>query len=65
LHYLLGLSQLIANLITQVVRDSNLVEQIGRHVYFDLVDFDKINSFRAPKSMSINEVKVLFAGPYR
>jgi ubiquitin carboxyl-terminal hydrolase 7 len=56
---------LIANLITQVVRDSNLVEQIGRHVYFDLVDFDKINSFRAPKNMSINEVKVLFAEPYR
>ncbi|XP_062207011.1 ubiquitin C-terminal hydrolase 13-like isoform X3 [Phragmites australis] len=41
----------------KVARDSDLAEQIGRHVYFDLVDFDKINSFRAPKSMSINEVK--------
>ncbi|KAL6614421.1 hypothetical protein ACP70R_036691 [Stipagrostis hirtigluma subsp. patula] len=41
----------------KVVRDSDLAEQIGRHVYFDLVDFDKINSFRAPKSMSINDVK--------
>jgi ubiquitin carboxyl-terminal hydrolase 7 len=41
----------------KVARDFNLVEQIGRHVYFDLVDFDKINSFRAPKNMSINEVK--------
>ncbi|GJN17517.1 hypothetical protein PR202_gb04593 [Eleusine coracana subsp. coracana] len=41
----------------KVVRDSNLAEQIGRDVYFDLVDFEKINSFRAPKSMSINEVK--------
>ncbi|OEL23661.1 Ubiquitin carboxyl-terminal hydrolase 13 [Dichanthelium oligosanthes] len=41
----------------KVARDSDLKEQIGRHVHFDLVDFDKINSFRAPKSMSINEVK--------
>jgi ubiquitin carboxyl-terminal hydrolase 7 len=49
---------LIVNLIIQVARDFNLVEQIGRHVYFDLVDFDKINSFRAPKRMSINEIKV-------
>ncbi|KAL6845478.1 hypothetical protein ACP4OV_024973 [Aristida adscensionis] len=41
----------------KVVRDCNLAEQLGRHVYFDLVDFDKVNSFRAPKSMSVNEVK--------
>ena len=47
-----------------MVRGSDLAEQIGSHVYFDLVDFDKINSFRAPKSMSINDIKVLFAGPY-
>ncbi|KAJ1285596.1 hypothetical protein BS78_03G290900 [Paspalum vaginatum] len=44
-------------IVLKVVRDSDLKEQIGRHVYFDLVDFDKINSFRAPKNMSINDVK--------
>nr|CAB3478443.1 unnamed protein product [Digitaria exilis] len=41
----------------KVVRDSDLKEQIGRHVHFDLVDFDKIYSFRASKSMSFNDVK--------
>lgn len=42
-----------------MARDSDFKEQIGRHVHFDLVDFDKVNSFRAPKNMSINDVKVL------
>lgn len=42
-----------------MVRDSDLKEQIGRHVHFDLVDFDKIYSFRASKSMSFNDVKVI------
>ena len=42
-----------------MVQDSDFKEQIGRHVHFDLVDFDKVNSFRALKNMSINQVKVL------
>ena len=49
-----------------MARDSDLKEQIGRHVYFDLVDFDKINSYRAPKDMSVNDIKVICwaSGPY-
>ncbi|KAG2601030.1 ubiquitin C-terminal hydrolase 12-like isoform X1 [Panicum virgatum] len=42
----------------KVARDSDLKEQIGRHVHFDLVDFDKINSYRAPKDISIKDIKV-------
>ncbi|CAD6229664.1 unnamed protein product [Miscanthus lutarioriparius] len=41
----------------KVARDTDFKEQIGRHVHFDLVDFDRVNSFRAPKNMSINDVK--------
>lgn len=41
-----------------MARDFDIKEQIGRHMHFDLVDFDRVNSFRAPKNMSINEVKV-------
>ncbi|ONM37531.1 Ubiquitin carboxyl-terminal hydrolase 13 [Zea mays] len=41
----------------KVARDFDIKEQIGRHMHFDLVDFDRVNSFRAPKNMSINEVK--------
>ena len=42
-----------------MARDSDLKEQIGRHVHFDLVDFDKINSYRAPKDISIKDIKVI------
>ena len=42
-----------------MARDSDLKEQIGRHVHFDLVDFDKINSYRAPKDISVNDIKVI------
>ncbi|ONM37528.1 Ubiquitin carboxyl-terminal hydrolase 13 [Zea mays] len=42
----------------KVARDFDIKEQIGRHMHFDLVDFDRVNSFRAPKNMSINEVKI-------
>jgi hypothetical protein len=32
-----------------VVRDEDLAEQIGKDIYFDLVDFDAVKSFRVQK----------------
>ncbi|XP_058189954.1 ubiquitin C-terminal hydrolase 12-like isoform X4 [Rhododendron vialii] len=37
--------------IIKVARDEDLVEQIGRDIYFDLVDHDKVRSFRIQKQM--------------
>ncbi|PWA82594.1 hypothetical protein CTI12_AA179330 [Artemisia annua] len=33
----------------RVARDGDLQEQIGKHIYFDLVDHDKVRSFRIQK----------------
>ncbi|WJX64616.1 ubiquitinyl hydrolase 1 [Trifolium repens] len=33
----------------RVVRDEDLAEQIGKDIYFDLVDFDAVKSFRVQK----------------
>jgi ubiquitin carboxyl-terminal hydrolase 7 len=41
-----------------VVRDEDLAEQIGNDIYFDLVDFDKVRSFRVQKQTSFNVFKV-------
>ncbi|CAL5363268.1 unnamed protein product [Camellia sinensis] len=35
----------------KVARDEDLLEQIGRDIYFDLVDHDKVQSFRIQKQM--------------
>ncbi|KAH7554220.1 hypothetical protein JRO89_XS12G0136900 [Xanthoceras sorbifolium] len=35
--------------IIKVARDEDLAEQIGRDIYFDLVDHDKVRSFRIQK----------------
>ncbi|KAK4480450.1 hypothetical protein RD792_013523, partial [Penstemon davidsonii] len=43
--------------IIKVARDEDLVEQIGRDIYFDLVDHDKVRSFRIQKQLSFNTFK--------
>ncbi|GLU19083.1 hypothetical protein SLE2022_353500 [Rubroshorea leprosula] len=43
--------------IIKVARDEDLVEQIGRDLYFDLVDHDKVRSFRIQKQISFNIFK--------
>ncbi|KAL6199593.1 hypothetical protein ACLB2K_029377 [Fragaria x ananassa] len=43
--------------IIKVARDENLLEQIGKDIYFDLVDHDKVKSFRIQKQMPFNLFK--------
>ncbi|CAL5365147.1 unnamed protein product [Camellia sinensis] len=43
--------------IIKVARDEELLEQIGRDIYFDLVDHDKVRSFRIQKQMPFNLFK--------
>ncbi|KAL5221469.1 hypothetical protein ABZP36_026182 [Zizania latifolia] len=45
----------------KVAQDSDFAEQIGKHIYFDLVDFDKIRSFWAPKYVTLNQAKDEFS----
>ncbi|CAL5343067.1 unnamed protein product [Camellia sinensis] len=44
--------------IIKVARDEDLLEQLGRDVYFDLVDHDKVRSFRIQKQTPFNLFKV-------
>lgn len=37
------------------------MEQIGKDIYFDLVDYDKVRSFRIQKQMPFNFFKVQFS----
>jgi ubiquitin carboxyl-terminal hydrolase 7 len=41
-----------------VARDEDLGEQIGKDIYFDLVDHDKVRSFRVQKQTPFNVFKV-------
>ncbi|KAF7815408.1 ubiquitin carboxyl-terminal hydrolase 12-like isoform X1 [Senna tora] len=43
--------------IIKVARDEDLVQQIGKDMYFDLVDHDKVRSFRFPKQKPFNLFK--------
>ncbi|CAA2970001.1 ubiquitin carboxyl-terminal hydrolase 12-like [Olea europaea subsp. europaea] len=43
--------------IIQIARDEDLVQQIGREIYFDLVDHDKVSTFRIQKQLSFNHFK--------
>ncbi|KAI7979571.1 Ubiquitin carboxyl-terminal hydrolase 12 [Camellia lanceoleosa] len=43
--------------IIKVARDEDLLEQIGRDIYFDLVDHDKVRSFRIQKQTPFNLFK--------
>ncbi|KAH9659372.1 ubiquitin carboxyl-terminal hydrolase 13 [Citrus sinensis] len=41
----------------RVARDDDLLEQIGKDIYFDLVDHDKVRSFRIQKQIPFNLFK--------
>nr|XP_043618417.1 ubiquitin C-terminal hydrolase 12-like isoform X1 [Erigeron canadensis] len=43
--------------IIKVARDENLHEQIGKNIFFDLVDHDKVRSFRIQKQTSFSLFK--------
>ncbi|KAI3696827.1 hypothetical protein L6452_29403 [Arctium lappa] len=43
--------------IIKVAREVDLLEQIGKDTYFDLVDHDKVHSFRIQKQMPFNLFK--------
>ncbi|KAG8646912.1 ubiquitin C-terminal hydrolase 12 [Manihot esculenta] len=43
--------------IIKVARDEDLKEQIGRDIYFDLVDHDKVRNFRIQKQTSFSHFK--------
>ncbi|XP_062188421.1 ubiquitin C-terminal hydrolase 13-like isoform X2 [Phragmites australis] len=43
--------------IIKVARDDDLNGQIGKDIYFDLVDHDKVPSFRIQKQMLFNQFK--------
>jgi ubiquitin carboxyl-terminal hydrolase 7 len=43
--------------IIKVARDEDLFEQIGRELYFDLIDHDKVRSFRIQKQTPFNVFK--------
>ncbi|KAK8942800.1 Ubiquitin carboxyl-terminal hydrolase 13 [Platanthera zijinensis] len=43
--------------IIKVARDDDLAQQIGKDTYFDLVDHDKVHSFRIQKQMPFNIFK--------
>ncbi|KAK2640892.1 hypothetical protein Ddye_022655 [Dipteronia dyeriana] len=43
--------------IIKVARDEDLMEQIGKDIYFDLVDHDKVRSFRIQKQIPFNLFK--------
>ncbi|KAK6944170.1 MATH/TRAF domain [Dillenia turbinata] len=43
--------------IIKVARDDDLRQQIGRDIYFDLVDHDRVHSFRVQKQMPFNLFK--------
>ncbi|XP_038981966.1 ubiquitin carboxyl-terminal hydrolase 12-like isoform X4 [Phoenix dactylifera] len=43
--------------IIKVARDEDLAEQIGTEIYFDLVDHDKVRSFRIQKQLPFNHFK--------
>ncbi|CAN8298447.1 unnamed protein product [Cochlearia groenlandica] len=43
--------------IIKVARDQDLKEQIGKDIYFDLVDHDKVRSFRIQKQTPFQQLK--------
>ncbi|XP_076950062.1 ubiquitin C-terminal hydrolase 12-like [Bidens hawaiensis] len=43
--------------ILKVARDADLVQQIGKDLYFDLIDHEKVHSFRVQKQMPFNVFK--------
>lgn len=45
-------------LFLQVARDEDITEQIGKNKYFDLVDHEKVKSFRIQKQTPFQLFKV-------
>ncbi|OMO94420.1 Peptidase C19, ubiquitin carboxyl-terminal hydrolase 2 [Corchorus olitorius] len=45
--------------VIKVARNEDLVEQTGKDIYFDLVDHDKVRSFRIQKQTPFNVFKLL------
>ncbi|AQK39709.1 Ubiquitin carboxyl-terminal hydrolase 13 [Zea mays] len=45
--------------IIKIARDEDLKEQIGKNIYFDLVDHEKVHSFRIQKQLPFTSFKVL------
>ncbi|XP_020095661.1 ubiquitin carboxyl-terminal hydrolase 12-like isoform X3 [Ananas comosus] len=43
--------------IIKVARDEDLTAQIGREIFFDLVDYDKVRSFRVQKQLPFSHFK--------
>ncbi|XP_042054028.1 ubiquitin C-terminal hydrolase 12-like isoform X1 [Salvia splendens] len=43
--------------IIKVAQDEDLVHQIGKDIYFDLVDHDKVRQFRIQKQLTFNSFK--------
>ncbi|KAL6654058.1 hypothetical protein ACP70R_007523 [Stipagrostis hirtigluma subsp. patula] len=50
--------------IIKVARDVDLKEQIGRDIYFDLVDHEKVHSFRIQKQLPFSSFKEEVAKEY-
>ena len=44
--------------IGQIARDDDLKNQIGKDIFFDLVDHDKVQSFRIQKQTPFIQFKV-------
>ncbi|GKC14166.1 ubiquitin carboxyl-terminal hydrolase 12-like protein isoform X2, partial [Tanacetum coccineum] len=51
-------------IIKVVARDADLLEQIGKDIFFDLVDHDKVHSFRIQKQITFNQFKLLYLVEY-
>ncbi len=47
-----------------MARDENLKEQIGKDIYFDLVDHEKVRSFRIQKQLPFTTFKVRCANKF-
>lgn len=51
--------------ILKVARDSDLRQQIGNNQFFDLVDHDKVESFRVKKQTTLAEFKQMLASKWQ
>lgn len=54
----INLEQVVLFFVFQVADDEVLQEQIGSDVFFDLVDFEKVRTFRVPRQNKFVQFKV-------
>jgi hypothetical protein len=45
--------------LSQIARDEDLSNQIGKHLFFDLVDHDAVKSYRIQQEVPFKQFKVL------